>query len=310
MPLAVTDRDADVWESLIIIADQVGGHWPESARVAAVTAVTDSQSRKESLGVTLLRDLRDIFNRLGEQRIVTDLAITNLKEIEEGPWATIRKGEPIDSRRLASLLRKYGIEPKPHRDGGRVFKGYSRAQFEDAWSRYLEPAPVGSPRAQSVTSVTEGTETIRYPERDGSTHNSNSGAQHRGSSTPESNDAYRAGLCVDCREQPHSAGRPRCDECHAALSLQPAERNHQSTAEVSHALDTRPILGEIARQWQRIHPHDLTMPEALTLLGVLYEITERLDTAATRGRGLKSLPTSPTDLAAVRFLLRRRNTRW
>jgi hypothetical protein len=49
---------------------------------------------------------------------------------------------------------------------------------------------------------------------------------------------------------------------------------------VSHALDTRPILGEIARQWQRIHPHDLTMPEALTLLGVLYDITERLDNDA------------------------------
>lgn len=26
--------------------------------------------------------------------------------------------------------------------------------------------------------------------------------------------AYRAGLCVDCLTEPHSAGRPRCDECH------------------------------------------------------------------------------------------------
>ena len=43
---------------------------------------------------------------------------------------------------------------------------------------------------------------------------------------------------------------------------------------VSSALDTRPILGEIARQWQRIHPRDLTMPEALTLLAALYDITD------------------------------------
>jgi hypothetical protein len=43
---------------------------------------------------------------------------------------------------------------------------------------------------------------------------------------------------------------------------------------VSHALDLRPILGEIARQWQQIHPGDLTPPQALNLLGALYDITD------------------------------------
>lgn len=32
--------------------------------------------------------------------------------------------------------------------------------------------------------------------------------------TAESSAAYRAGLCVDCLTEPHSPGRPRCDECH------------------------------------------------------------------------------------------------
>ena len=27
-------------------------------------------------------------------------------------------------------------------------------------------------------------------------------------------DAYRRGLCVDCRTAPYSAGRPRCKDCH------------------------------------------------------------------------------------------------
>ena len=35
-------------------------------------------------------------------------------------------------------------------------------------------------------------------------------------STPEQHAAYRAGLCVDCRAVRHSAGRPRCNTCHAA----------------------------------------------------------------------------------------------
>jgi hypothetical protein len=47
--------------------------------------------------------------------------------------------------------------------------------------------------------------------------------------------------------------------------------------DVSYALDLRPVLGEIARQWQRIHPSDLTVSEALQLVDVLYAITDRLD---------------------------------
>lgn len=34
------------------------------------------------------------------------------------------------------------------------------------------------------------------------------------SRTPESTKAYQEGRCVDCKVKPHSAGRPRCDECH------------------------------------------------------------------------------------------------
>ncbi|GJO43083.1 hypothetical protein DAVIS_04533 [Mycobacterium marinum] len=40
-------------------------------------------------------------------------------------------------------------------------------------------------------------------------------------------------------------------------------------------VDLRPLLGEIARLWPQIHPGDLTAPQALRLLGVLTEITER-----------------------------------
>lgn len=33
MPTQVTDRNADLWESLLVVADAAGGHWPEAARV-------------------------------------------------------------------------------------------------------------------------------------------------------------------------------------------------------------------------------------------------------------------------------------
>jgi hypothetical protein len=96
-----------------------------------------------------------VFVQLATERLVTDLIIQNLKEIEESPWAVIRKGEPINARSLAQRLRKYGIEPKPQRDGDRVFKGYARAKFEDAWNRYLPP--LGLPDIDAVTAVTPDT---------------------------------------------------------------------------------------------------------------------------------------------------------
>lgn len=34
------------------------------------------------------------------------------------------------------------------------------------------------------------------------------------STRDEQNARYRAGLCVDCGEVEHSAGRPRCSPCH------------------------------------------------------------------------------------------------
>lgn len=32
-------------------------------------------------------------------------------------------------------------------------------------------------------------------------------------------DAYRAGLCVECKTEPHSAGRPRCEGCHRTYAM-------------------------------------------------------------------------------------------
>jgi len=114
--------------------------------------------------VLLLRDLRTVFNQLEICNSVTDQLLTNLRGIDDSPWAVIRKGEPLDARGLAYRLRKYGIEPKTIRDGDRVFKGYTRAQFEDAWSRYLDP--LGTAAMASVTSVTTDTLGEPAPEDD------------------------------------------------------------------------------------------------------------------------------------------------
>jgi Protein of unknown function (DUF3631)/Toprim domain len=155
MPEGVTDRNADVWEPLLAVAGLAGGHWPQTARAAAVTLVTDSMGKAPSIGVQLLRDLRTIFNEHGADRLSTQLLLTELGGIEESPWAVIRRGEPLDARGLAQRLKKYGINPDVQRSDGQVLRGYTRGQLSDAWERYLEP--LGESPKGSVTSVTSAT---------------------------------------------------------------------------------------------------------------------------------------------------------
>lgn len=137
IPEEIQDRDADVWEALLAVADLAGDVWAKAARDAAVTLVTASQQRKPSVGILLLSDLRKVFDAHSEEKLPTEDILTALNEMDESPWGSIRRGDPMDSRSLANRLGKYGIGSKPQRDGERVFKGYSRTQFEDAWKRYV-----------------------------------------------------------------------------------------------------------------------------------------------------------------------------
>jgi hypothetical protein len=153
MPASVEDRDADVWEALLAVANLAGGHWPETGRAAAAALVAASRQRSPSIGVLLLCHIKKIFDARRADRLPAEEIIAGLLDMDEAPWETIRKGDPIDARSLASRLRKYGISSKLHRAAGRfkVFKGYSRAQFEDAWKRYVDELDYdddGSPRQE------------------------------------------------------------------------------------------------------------------------------------------------------------------
>lgn len=136
LPAQVTDRDADVWEPLVTIADLAGGGWPQRARGAAVAHVAASQERAPSIGVLLLRDVKAVFEAKELDQLSTEQLLDGLNGLDESPWPTIRRGERLDARGLATRLHKYGIASKMHA-GGRNVRGYTVAQFADAWARYV-----------------------------------------------------------------------------------------------------------------------------------------------------------------------------
>ena len=154
MPAGIEDRDADLWEPLLTVADLAGGDWPQRARVAAVALVALSKESTPSLGVRLLADLRAIFG--DADALATETILDRLVKLDEAPWGELVGGKPINARGLASKLRPYGAKSKNVRDGEAVVKGYAREDLADAWARYLPPLPMES--ATSATSATPTSE--------------------------------------------------------------------------------------------------------------------------------------------------------
>ena len=150
LPDCIADRNADVWGPLLTVADLAGGAWPEAARMAATDAVLSAKScERPSPSILLLIDIHTCFG--SADRITTTDLLDRLLADDEAPWGDLR-GKPIDARRLAEMLRPYGISSTTIRmPSGQTPKGYKREDFHDAWKRYL---PVPLVTATSATSET------------------------------------------------------------------------------------------------------------------------------------------------------------
>jgi 5S rRNA maturation endonuclease (ribonuclease M5) len=231
MPEGVRDRPAEVWEALLAIADFAGGDWPERARAACRYFVLDTEpDERLSLGLRLLRDIKAALGDL--DRMFSADVVTALTSDQESEWRDLW-GKPLDQRRLAKELKRYGIESQEVRIGAENRKGYVVAGdtgLAQAWRRYLVSGPMrdkgdkGDIAGQSVADVSR-----THPERDirdtSATPETPSEQQLFGSvadvadvahidGPDAANAAYRNGQCRDCGVNPHSAGRTRCDQCH------------------------------------------------------------------------------------------------
>lgn len=144
MPPGLHDRQEDLWEPLLAIADLAGGDWPLRARAAAVR-ISQGASAEEnhSAGIRLLADTRIVFNEKQVDWLASTELIAALSEIEESRWGTWYRGNPISTTKLASLLKPYEVKPKRRRLGEQLVRGYEKAAFKDAWERYTpaESAP-------------------------------------------------------------------------------------------------------------------------------------------------------------------------
>jgi Protein of unknown function (DUF3631) len=207
LPVGIEDRNADIWEPLLAIADAAGGDWPKRARVAAVALVADSMGGAHSFGVRLLADLRTIFGN--EPFMPTVAVLEQLLALDESPWGDLR-GKALTARGLSQRLSKYEVKSKQQRIGDKNHRGYERTDLLDAWVRYLpdddddaaDKPLLPTPQIPPGGIEEEGAEVLSDPPYE--------------SATP----ATPLQICLDCGVPLHwqrvAAGKDQCVRCEAS----------------------------------------------------------------------------------------------
>jgi len=152
LPEELSDRTADVWEPLFAEADLAKGEWPMRSRQAAETLSYNATDDTLSLGAQLLKDIAMVFDgRAGP--ISSKQLVAALTDGEDTPWGGM-SGRPLDARKLASMLKPYGIRPHNVRIGNTTPKGYQAEDFTDAFARYV-PGITATPATSATQEPSE-----------------------------------------------------------------------------------------------------------------------------------------------------------
>lgn len=147
IPLDLSNRQADVWESLIAIADLTdkvsGTNYGEQVRNIALEGIKD---KVDSIGQELLRDIRDIFREIREEDQARGVSSTvyissydltiKLTVDPTLRWAEYgHKG--LTAHTLGKMLSEYGIKSFQKKINGKNLKCYCLKDFEAVFDTYL-----------------------------------------------------------------------------------------------------------------------------------------------------------------------------
>jgi hypothetical protein len=143
IPDALSDRQADICEPLLAIADLAGVEWPQKARQALIE-VCVSEENEGSISVKLLTDIRRVFDERGTDRLSTLDLVKALIALEtDNPWAPWWEKDVANNNvkgagtNLSRKLKRFGIKSRVIRTSDdSTPHGFYRTDFEDVWARY------------------------------------------------------------------------------------------------------------------------------------------------------------------------------
>jgi DNA polymerase-1 len=135
----LSDRQADIWEPLRVVANLAGGAWPGRA-TAAARKLSSRGRADDGLALELLRDVRVVFAEQGDPEAVKSGALAKaLNALEDSQWSSLRDGRGLTAHRLARELLGFDLRPEQRRDlAGDMLRGWWRTSLEPVWERYLD----------------------------------------------------------------------------------------------------------------------------------------------------------------------------
>lgn len=138
----LSDRQNDILEPLLAIAEIAGPEWLQRVSSAAQRVLGKANLEKEeSIGTTLLEDIRYLFADLPDETggYPSSSLVEELNHLEGHPWADWSGRRGLSTHQLARILRPYKIYPMKRRFGADTLQSYHRRDFEDSWLRYCRP---------------------------------------------------------------------------------------------------------------------------------------------------------------------------
>jgi hypothetical protein len=238
LPDELNDRQQDVCEPLLAIAEIAGGDWPHRAKRALITLCNVGAQQEGSQGVLLLEDIRVALSPSGVDRISTQELLEELLKIETSPWSECDRGKPRSP--------PFGIRPKDLRFGSATRKGYLRADFEESWARYL---PLDTEKGQQgqqaavhapFREIGKGQQSVFVadPKNDESSANTRvvAGVAPSGDKIGDRNTRTKPNGAKHCLIHPSNKTQwwlrggvdPVCDLCHPNPALPPAVQDRKS----------------------------------------------------------------------------------
>ena len=137
-----SNRDADNFEPLLAIAEIIDKEIYIKACDAAHEMINTTDDDSEP--IKLLKDIKQIITDNSYMDFLpTNFIIKKLIEFEESPWKEYINYLPLTPRRLAYILKGFGIKSYKNTKDERK-RGYSVKDFQDAFNRYLPSEEIDS----------------------------------------------------------------------------------------------------------------------------------------------------------------------
>lgn len=157
----LADREADLWMPVFAVCAVAAPERVAELRKCALALCGDkaADDLDDSVALTLLSDVRSVWTP-GRQNMTTASLMDALVRLPESAWA--EPEHKLTPKKLAGMLRPFGIEPRQVRVGGGTGKGYLLADFEAAYSRYL-PLSGAEKETSETTRINIGENAYFHP---------------------------------------------------------------------------------------------------------------------------------------------------